>query len=318
MSKLKIALLAGGVSGEREVSLNTGQKIFEGLDKKKYEVSRYDPKDDLERFFSDALAKKFDLVLPALHGPYGEDGKLQGMLDMINMPYVFSGCLASALAMDKKKTKIVVKDAGINVARDIILFKGEPYDLDEIIKDLSFPVVVKPVELGSSVGASIAQSREELEAGIIEAFKHDYRIMCEKFIKGRELTVGVMGNELKAEALPVIEIIPKVSSWFDYRAKYEPGASEEICPAKIPDKMRDKAQELSIKVFQAVGNKDVARADFIWCESSNKLYFLEINTIPGMTATSLVPQAAKAAGMEFPKFLDKLIVSALDNIKKVD
>lgn len=316
MPKLKIALLAGGISGEREVSLNTGQKIYEGLDKEKYEVSRYDPKDDLKRFFSDALAKKFDLVLPALHGPYGEDGKLQGMLDMINMPYVFSSCLASALAMDKKKTKIVAEDADISVAKDIILFKGEKYDLDKIIKKLSFPVVIKPVELGSSVGASIAQSQVELEEGIAEAFKHDYRIMCEQFIKGRELTVGVMGNERTAEALPVIEIIPKVSSWFDYRAKYEPGASDEICPAEIPDKVRDEVQKLAIKIFQAVGSKDVARADFIWNESHNKLYFLEINTIPGMTATSLVPQAAKAAGMEFPKFLDKLIKSALNNVRK--
>ncbi|PIR13256.1 D-alanine--D-alanine ligase [Candidatus Falkowbacteria bacterium CG11_big_fil_rev_8_21_14_0_20_39_10] len=313
MAKLKIALLAGGVSGEREVSLKTGEKIYQALDKNKYEISRYDPKTDLKQFFSDAVDKKFDLVFPALHGPFGEDGKLQGMLDMIGMPYVFSGCLASALGMNKYKTKVLARDKGVESAEDLILVKGKNYDTNILISELGLPIVIKPIELGSSVGMSIAKTKEELEKGIKLAFKHDEEVLLEQFIKGRELTVAVMGAKYNPEALPVIEIIPKASEWFDYKAKYEPGASEEVCPAQIPDKVRDKAQDLAKKVYSAVGCKDLARVDFIWSKDDDKLYLLEINTIPGMTATSLAPQAAKAAGLEFPEFLDRLIEG---NVKK--
>lgn len=313
MPKLKIALLSGGISGEREVSLKTGEQIFNALDKAKYKIFKYDPKIDLKRFFNDAIDKRFDLVFPALHGPFGEDGKLQGMLDMINMPYVFSGCLASALAMDKYKTKIIAKSNGLTIAKDIILNKEENnYNINKIIKQLSFPLVVKPVELGSSVGASIANTAQELKKGIKTAFKCDNRIMLEQFIAGRELSVAVVGEEQKAKALPVIEIIPKISKWFDYKAKYEMGGSEEVCPAEIPNGVKNEIQKLAVKIFQAIGCKDLARADFIWSKKNNKIYFLEINTIPGMTQTSLAPQAAKAAGIEFGEFLDQLISSALN------
>ena len=327
MPKLKIALLSGGISGEREVSLKTGEQIYNVLDQQKYEIFKYDSKTDLKQFFLDAIEKKFDLVFPALHGPFGEDGKLQGMLDMIGMAYVFSGCLASALAMNKSKTKIIAREVGVDVLPDIVLSKNnyqndchsplretvtrrkknEEYDIDEIINKLSLPIVVKPIELGSSVGMSIAKDKQELKQGIEKAFKYDKEVMLEKFVKGRELTVAVMGNERSAKALPVIEIIPKVSGWFDYKAKYEVGGSEEICPAEIPDELRDRAQTMAIKIFKAIGCKDLARADFIWSVDDDKLYFLEINTIPGMTETSLAPQAAKAAGMEFGEFLDRLI-----------
>ncbi len=322
MPKIKIALLAGGISGEKEVSLKTGEQIYQALirprrtGKDKYEIFRYDPKTDLKRFFLDAVNKKFDLVFPALHGPFGEDGRLQGMLDMIGVPYVFSGTLASALAMDKHKTKIIAKNAGLTIAKDIILDKpsarNKPkYNQNQIISELSFPIVIKPVELGSSVGASIASGAKELEKGIALAFKHGGRIMLEQYIAGRELSVAVMGGAQKAAALPIIEIIPKISSWFDYKAKYETGGSREVCPAEIPGGIRDEAQKSAVKIFKAIGCKDIARADFIWNKKENKIYFLEINTIPGMTQTSLVPQAAKAAGMNFGGFLDKLIKNTI-------
>ncbi|MCK4554857.1 D-alanine--D-alanine ligase [Candidatus Parcubacteria bacterium] len=307
MPKLKIALLSGGILGEREVSLKTGEQIYNALDKQKYEIFKYDPKTDLKQFFLDAIDKKFDLVFPALHGPFGEDGKLQGMLDMIGMPYVFSNCLASALSMDKYKTKIIARDVGLNLVPDIALQKDEKYNIQKIINKLLLPIVIKPMELGSSVGMSIAKNEQELEQGIEDAFKHGDKVMLEKFIKGRELTVAVMDNEQNMEALPVIEIIPKISDWFDYKAKYEVGGSEEICPADIPDAIKDEIQNLAIKAFKAIGCKNLARADFIWDTEHNKMYFLEINTIPGMTQTSLVPQAAKVAGMEFGEFLDRLI-----------
>lgn len=309
MVKIRLALLAGGISGERNISLRTSEKIFEALNKSKYKISRYDPKTDLKRFFNDAVDKKFDLVFPALHGPYGEDGRLQGMLDMIGMPYIFSGCLASALAMDKEKSKIIAQTAGLDTAQYEVITKNK-FDSAEVAKSLSLPVVIKPLELGSSVGISIAQNEKELRGGIVKALEYGERVLLEKFIRGRELTVPVMGRGGNIKALPVIEIIPKVSEWFDHKAKYEVGGSDEICPAKIPDDIRNKAQEMAVKIFKAIGCKDLARADFIWSADDDKLYFLEINTIPGMTATSLTPKAAKVAGMEFGEFLDKLIAGA--------
>ncbi len=343
MAKIRIALLSGGVSGERDISLKTGEKIYEALNKEKYEIFRYDPsltpspsptpaasreRGDLRDFLNDALDKKFDLVFPALHGPFGEDGKLQGMLDMIGVPYLFSGCLASALAMDKKKSKIIAKEAGLNIAKDIVLEKSQDYDVNAIIKELSLPIFVKPLELGSSVGMSKANTEKELEEGIELAFKHDNRIILEEFIKGRELTVPIMGvssprpspsqERENLRALPVIEIIPKIADWFNKKAKYEVGGTDEICPAEIPDIISDEIQDLGVRIFKAIGCKDLARADFIWNTENNhrnggagKIYFLEINTIPGMTETSLVPQSAKVAGMEFGEFLDRLI----ENVK---
>jgi D-alanine-D-alanine ligase len=306
--KIKIALLSGGISGERKISLKTGEKIFEALNKNRYEIFRYDPKTDLKKFFNGALAKKFDLVFPALHGPFGEDGRLQGMLDLIGMPYVFSGTLASALAMDKEKAKIIAEKIGLDTADYVILEKNEKFNLNNIIKKLSLPIFIKPIELGSSVGMSKAETKKDLEKGIKNAFKFGHKIILEKFIKGRELTVAVFGYP--PEALPVIEITPKISKWFDYKAKYKKGGTDEICPAKIPAGAKNKVQNSAIKIFKAIGCKDLARADFIWSAKDNKFYFLEINTIPGMTTTSLAPLAAKAAGMEFGEFLDKLILRA--------
>lgn len=306
MSKTKIALLSGGISGEREVSLKTGQMIYDALDKNKYEIFRYDSKTDIKQFIDDALDKKFDLVFPALHGPFGEDGKLQGMLDMIEMPYVFSGCLASALAMDKDKTKILAKKHDIPVANDILITKNRKINLEKILKQINLPIVIKPIASGSSVGMSIAKTEKDLETGITEAFKHDTVLLLEEYIKGRELTVAVMGNN-PLKTLSVIEIKPKTSEWFDFEAKYKPGASEEICPADIPVDIKNKVQAQAILIHKTLGCKDLSRSDFIWNQTDNQLYFLEINTIPGMTETSLVPQAAKVDGLNFNEFLDELI-----------
>ena len=309
MDKIKIALLSGGLSGEREISLKTGKKIFEALDKNKYEIFQYDPKINLKEFFNDAINKKFDLVVPALHGPFGEDGKIQGMMDIIGIPYVFSGCLASALAMDKYKCKIIAAKNQIPVIPDILI-EGVGEE-KKIISDLGLPLIIKPAELGSSVGMSLVKTKEDLIVGIKEASKYSSKILIEKYIKGRELTVTVMGND-PAEALPVIEISPKTSEWFDFKAKYVSGATEEVCPAQIPEKIKNEIQNYALKIYKAVGCKDLSRADFIWSENDDKIYFLEINTIPGMTETSLAPQSAKEAGLEFSTFLDKLI---LMNIK---
>jgi D-alanine-D-alanine ligase len=310
--KIRIALLRGGRSGEREISLLTGQKIAQALDKDRYEVTQYDPRDDLNQFLKDWQEGKFDLVFPALHGPYGEDGRLQGLMDTLGVPYLFSGCLASALAMHKHKTKAVLEKAGIPVLPDRLLVKDKSYD----IGSLPLPAVIKPVEMGSSVGISIAKTKDELAQGIEAAFAYDHSVMVEKYAKGRELTVAVLGNQ-PPEALPVIEIIPRESEWFDYKAKYQSDATEEICPAGIPEEVRDKVQSYALTAFRALGCQDLARADFIWSDGG-ELYCLEVNTIPGMTDASLVPKAAQAAGLSFSQFLDKLIQIGLERIKKIN
>ena len=301
----------GGCSDEREISISSADAVYKSLDKNKYEILRYDARDDLQKFINDVFAKKFDLVFPILHGPFGEDGKLQGMLDMLDMPYIFSKTLASALAMDKHKSKLIARNVGLQIASDVVLRQSDNYNIEKIINILSLPIIVKPNKMGSSIGMTIVKGQEKLAEGIKKGFKYDEIIILEKFIKGRELTVAVLGNN-PPTALPVIEIIPRISKWFDYKAKYEVGGSDEICPAKIPDDIQEKIQKLSIKIFKAIGCKDLARVDFIWDTKNNKLYFLEINTIPGMTKTSLVPKAAEVAGMEFGEFLDKLIKCATE------
>ncbi len=356
MTKKRICLLFGGKSGEHEISLQSAKSVYEALDKNKYDITLVGIDKtgrwllgDGANFLLQAQNYKttklntaamqtvvpapnagtasliaqengeevgrIDLVMPIMHGPFGEDGKLQGMLEMLGVPYVFSGVLASALGMNKYKAKLVAKDAGLTVADDIILQRGENYDETAIIKELSLPIVVKPNELGSSVGMAIAKNAAELKKGIAAAFKHCDQIILEQFIAGRELTVPVLGNN-PPQALPVIEIIPKISVWFDYKAKYEPGGSEEICPAKVPAEAAARAQAEAVKIFQAIGCSDLARVDFIWSKTDNQLYFLEINTIPGLTSASLTPKAAQAADMSFSEFLDKLIELAVKRQEK--
>lgn len=346
-TKKTIAVIFGGPSGEHEVSLKSASQVMGALDKDKYEIipvaiakngywlireegEKY-LKDNLEKADQEGgvgsggapeergkLPEKFpevDLVLPIMHGSFGEDGKIQGVFEALDLPYAFSGVLASSLAMNKRKTKIIAKAAGLKIAKDVVVTRGKKFQAEKIIAKLDFQIVIKPSELGSSVGTSLASSKEELEKGIEDALGYGEEVLLEQFVKGRELTVTVMGDKIP-KALPVVEIIPRVSGWFDYRAKYETGGSEEVCPAEIPEEVRKKVQLYAVKVFKAVGCRDLSRADFIWSAADDKLYFLEINTIPGMTATSLAPQSAAAAGMNFPEFLDKLIESALKRRKK--
>jgi len=260
--------------------------------------------------FTEWGSEKIDLVLPIGHGTNMEDGRIQGMLDLLGIHYVFSGHLASALAMNKYKTKLIAKHSGLDVLDDILIIKGQKYNEDAIISKLGLPVVVKPNEMGSSVGISIVRTRKKIIGALEKAFEYGSEVLIEKYLKGRELTVAVIGNN-PPKALPVIEIIPKISEFFDYNAKYKKGGSEEICPADIPKNIERRTKRYSEKIFKAIGCSDLARTDFMWDEVSDKIYFLEINTIPGMTATSLAPQAAKAADMNFTAFLDKLIDEAL-------
>ncbi|MCG6895007.1 MAG: D-alanine--D-alanine ligase [Desulfobacteraceae bacterium] len=303
MEKLRLALLSGGISSEREVSLNSGQQVFEALDKQKYDILRYDPKTDLSRLVADA--PDIDVALIILHGPFGEDGTVQGLLDLLDIPYQGAGVLGSAVAMDKLVSKELYEAAGIPVPPYVALSKGERVDSAQIVSRLGLPMVVKPSAAGSSVGMSIVREGDALPTALNKAFEHDNTVLAEAYIRGTELTGGVIGNR-ELEALPLIEIIPgKDHEFFDYEAKYTAGATEEICPARVDDVVTEKAQNLAVMAHRALRCSGYSRTDMIWREQ--ELYVLETNTIPGMTATSLFPQAAKAAGYDFTALLDRLI-----------
>jgi D-alanine-D-alanine ligase len=308
MGKLRVGLIAGGRSGEREISLKSGDAVYEALDRGRYEVARYDPRDDLIRLIQDR--EKIDLAFILLHGKFGEDGCMQGFLHLLDIPFVGSGVLSSAMALHKKTSKELYRSAGLRVAEDVMLARGEPFSPAEIIKSIGSTLVVKPVKEGSSLGMSICRSPEELARGIQEAFRYDEEVMIERFIRGREFTCCVLGNNA-LEVLPLVEIIPNPEyAFFDYRAKYTPGASREICPAAVPDKERSRLESCAMEAHRVLRCTVWSRTDMILRDE--EIYILETNTIPGMTATSLVPLAARAAGMSMSDLLDRLIELSLE------
>ena len=303
MKKLKLALISGGISSEREVSIASGNQVFEALDSEKYNIIRYDPKTDLPRLVEDA--PKIDAALIILHGPMGEDGTIQGLLDLLEIPYQGSGVLGSAIGMNKLVSKQLYEKSGLRVPPYMVIKRNDVLNPDECTKRIALPLVVKPVSSGSSVGISIVKSTDYLKDAVDKAFVEDSSVLIESYIDGIELTGGVIGNE-KPEALPIIEIIPdKSHEFFDYEAKYTAGVTQEICPARIDDALTQKAQATAITAHKALFCKGYSRTDMILKDQD--IYILETNTIPGMTATSLLPLAAGAAGISFSGLLDRLI-----------
>jgi D-alanine-D-alanine ligase len=303
MGKLRLALIAGGLSGEREVSIKSGDAVQKALDPTKYAVKRYDPKDGLVDLLQDR--ERIDLAFVLLHGKYGEDGSIQGFLELIGIPYVGSGILASAMALNKKVAKDVYERAGLGVIDHVHLTKGHSDSVEEILERLGPSTVVKPVSEGSSLGVTICHTKEELEKGIDRAFELDEEVLVERFLRGTEVTCCILGNRV-LEALPLIEIVPDPEyAFFDYRAKYTPGATREICPARVSPTRTSEAQSAAKRAHLALRCHVWSRTDMIL--QDEKVYVLETNTIPGMTETSLVPLAAKVAGMSFSQLLDRLI-----------
>ncbi|MCP3876008.1 MAG: D-alanine--D-alanine ligase [Desulfobacteraceae bacterium] len=313
MKKIKLALLSGGVSSERQVSLNSGKQVFDALDKDTYDIALYDPKTDLKKIVMDA--QTIDAALIILHGPFGEDGTVQGLLDLLDIPYQGAGVLGSSMAMNKLVAKRLYDGAKIPTPSYLSFFMNEKIDTAKVVDILDLPIVVKPVCAGSSVGMTIVKDIKDLEEAINLGFQHDDCILLEKYIKGIELTCGVLGND-ELEALPVIEIVPgEGHEFFDYNAKYVAGETTEICPARIDNDITKKAQQLAIKAHQALFLKGYSRTDMIL--NGNELSVLETNTIPGMTATSLFPQSAQEAGYSFTKLLDELIQLSIEEHKKL-
>ena len=282
--------------------------VEQALCKEKYKVLRYDPAVDLARLAADA--DKLDAAFILLHGLHGEDGTVQGMLDLLGIPYQGSGVLGSALAMDKHLAKIMYKLHDLPVAAWEMANKQDIDHPAPLLAKLSLPLVVKPVRQGSSIGMSIVQQADQLASALAKAFASDSQVMVEEFIKGREITVGVLGNQ-ELTALPLVEVIPDSRyDFFDYEAKYTPGATREICPAAISESIRAKAQDYGIRAHKALQLRGYSRTDML--VRDEEIILLETNTIPGMTPTSLLPQAAAQAGLDFSALLDRLIELALE------
>lgn len=314
MRKIRLALLSGGVSSEREVSLNSGAQVFKALDKERYEITPYDPKTDLPQLVTDA--PDIDAALVILHGPFGEDGTVQGLLDLLDIPYQGAGVLGSAVAMNKLVAKRLYEGAKVATPSYLSFYIKDEINISEVVGSLGLPLVVKPACAGSSVGMTIVKTQDKLKEAITLGFEHDDTLIMEAYIKGTELTCGVLGND-DLEALPVIEIIPGAShEYFDYEAKYVAGETQEICPARLDEPTTRRVQKLAIQAHRALFLKGYSRTDMILRQG--ELFVLETNTIPGMTATSLFPQSAQAGGYSFSALLDKLIQLAIEENKRTN
>ena len=336
---MKITVLMGGTSAERDVSIASSMRVAEGLRARGHDVVTLDtargtltPKEEKALLAKgvivktappsrEELAKMAEQTLPqmikalpalreadcvflGLHGGFGEDGSIQALLDRAGIRYTGSGQIGSALAMDKDLSKHLFRRAGVQTANwNMARPNGTA---DEHLKGLPLPVIVKPSKQGSTVGLSIVRRREELAAAVTEAFLYDDEVMIEQFVPGRELTVGILGDE----ALPVGEIIPK-HEIYDYECKYTVGMAEEVFPAQIPSDRAKEAQELARRAFHALKLRGCARIDFRMTEDGS-LFCLEANTLPGMTNTSLVPQGAAAAGISFPELCERIVMLALE------
>ena len=308
MKKVKIALLSGGISSERDVSLKSGQQVYDALDKSRYDIVRYDPKTDLPDLV--ANAGHIDAALVILHGPYGEDGTIQGLLDLLGIPYQGAGVLGSAVAMNKLVAKRLYTQAGLKIPPYCIVRRGPIPELGGCVQHLGLPIVVKPVAGGSSIGMAIAATEKELHDAVEEAFAYDAQVLLEHYLKGTEVTGAVLGND-DPQALPLIEIVPgEGHAFFNYTAKYTAGQTQEICPARIGEALTDAAQQCAVRAHEALFCRGYSRTDMII--QQDEIYVLETNTIPGMTATSLFPQAAAEAGLDFTRLLDRLIALSLE------
>ena len=289
----KVGVLLGGKSGERDISLMSGKGVLDALISKGVNAHAFDPGQEA---ITELAAQKFDRVFIALHGRYGEDGTMQGLLEQMNLPYTGSGVLASALAIDKQATKRLWSSFDLATPRFAML--NAKSDWQKIIQDLGLPIIVKPAREGSSLGLSKVTKAEDLQAAYALAAKLDRDVMAEQCIIGEELTCPIVGDGENARALPVIRIVAPDSN-YDYHNKYFSDDTKYLCPTGLDLALETKVQELALSAYRALGCKGWGRADVMIDQKTNQPYLLEMNTAPGMTGHSLVPMAAKAAGVEY-------------------
>lgn len=308
--KISIAVIFGGISTEHNVSISSGLNVIKNLSKKKYSITAVkilrngkwsinshpglDAKTALSRLVGT------DIAFIALHGIFGEDGKIQSMLEKVGISYTGSGAIASAITIDKKKSNKIIKSIGQNVPIWGVWSRNKP-------NHKQLPIVIKPITGGSSVGVKIINTRNELKK--ILTLTQPKSLLWQKYISGREMTCGVLERNGRPFALLPTEIIPKASTWFDYQAKYTPGASREITPAKLNSRLTRKIQSLAMSAHKKLGCRGMSRSDYMF--DGKKFWYLETNTIPGLTKTSLLPQGAKAMGISFKEMLEMIITSSL-------
>lgn len=301
----KIGVLLGGLSAEREVSLKSGTAVHEALLDLGYDAVAIDVGRDLAAVLA---SERIEAAFIALHGRYGEDGCVQGLLELMQIPYTGSGVLASALAMHKLYSKQTFAAGGILTAPFRHFLRGETVSLTDL--PFGLPVVVKPVQEGSSVGISIVKQESDLEAALELAFRHDDEILVEQYIKGQEVQVGILDDR----PIGAIEIVPK-KEFYDFEAKYSDGMAEHIFPARLEAPLYEKAQQTGLAAHRALGCKGYSRVDLLVTEAGD-CFVLEVNTLPGMTALSLLPEiAAKGAGLTFEALVERIIESAALSIK---
>ena len=320
--KKKIALVTGGYSGESVISYKSASSIQKNIDLEKwdcylidinpegwYYVDENSSKTEVDKNdFSITVRNEkinFDAVLIGLHGTPGEDGKLQGYFDCLDIPYTSCDAASSALTFNKRYTVAVAAFAGIHVARSLHLFRDTALSSEEILKQLRLPLFVKPNNGGSSLGMSKVKETVELDAALLKAFKEDNQVLVEEFISGREFTIGVFKSKGNIIALPITEIVSK-NEFFDFEAKYE-GASEEITPAKVEEVIADKVRDAARKAYEVFNCRGIVRIDFIYNEQAGQPFLLEINTVPGQSAASIVPQQVQAMGWSLKEFYSALI-----------
>ncbi len=355
--RIRVGVLTGGASAERDISLAAGAQIAASLPADRFDVVLLDPlalmvrnptltqaqRDQARALLEGGVIQRprelpkgleqqiesaegslmpattamsgaggpVDVVFISVYGTWGEDGRIQGLLDTIGIPYTGSGVLASALAMDKVMAKRLLASEGLDVPRGVVVTSASGEDLTKA-RSVGLPVFVKPVAGGSSVGAAIVTSAEQLAPAIVEALRYDERALVEELVGGKELTVAVIGND-DLTPLPVIEILTE-RQFFDYTAKYSAGESEEIVPARIPDDVARRAQDIAVRAHRALGCRGMSRTDVMW--SGDRMVTLEVNTIPGMTANSLLPKAARAAGIQFGDLLARFVDWALEDARR--
>lgn len=339
---LRVVVLMGGPSAEHDVSLASARQVIRALDPARYDVQpllitrerawmelpvaqfllharppgvQHLVLDTCSGDGSGAVRTGTDVAFIAVHGEFGEDGTIQSILEAAGIPYTGSGVLASALAFDKPRASMVLRDAELRVPEFSVLEANASPEQRVVaagaaVAACGLPLVVKPANRGSSVGVTIARTTEAIDPAIVHAFGFSNTVMLQRFVAGTEITCGIMEMDGRETALPPTEIVPRTGAFFDYTAKYTPGASEEITPARLPPETIQRVQDAALRAHRSLGCAGFSRTDMILAPDGT-LFVLELNTIPGMTETSLLPQAAAAAGITFPQLLDHIITAAL-------
>lgn len=303
-----VALLAGGKSGEREISLASGKAVYDALVEAGFNVTQIDPasKDDLVKL----IQGDYDVAFLALHGKLGEDGTIQGMLEILELPYTGPNVWSSATAIDKAKTKTIYERVGVPTPKSVLLESPDEMTPEEVVRDFGTTCVIKAATEGSALGVYLCDGLDQIQDALKNVFEIDNKVLVETLVNGVEYTVGVLGTQ-DPQALPVIQIIP-INEFYDFESKYAEGGSKHVCPAPLSDELTKKAQEIALLAHRGLECDGVSRTDLLLDDEGN-FWALETNTIPGMTATSLLPDAANSIGMSFTDLCIYLIEDALTN-----